>query len=315
MRRRSLLQLTVPLAWGMVGCADVPSTAVPSRPAAPQRLLGGFLAPPAGNGAPLLPPPLGSGMFIKLQAPTAVAMRDWDLLVADLAGNRLWRADLLRQTMSPLAGAPVGPATALALGADRSAWVLDPPSRQVLRFAVDGRLLQTWRHASTVPVGLALLDGGVTLAVPDAALGQWMEWRSGGAIALPVPLLQPDGGRSGRVDAMATGREHLYVLDRGAGLVHRARRDGQVLETLGGGALQQPVALVVDRHERVWVLDASGRHLTRLASGAAPLVIAAESLGAQLIGGVAVDERSLAISDRLAGLVLIHPLPPREDTP
>ena len=95
--------------------------------------------------------------------------------------------------------------------------------------------------------------------------------------------------------------------------MYRSQRDGQILETLGAGALQQPVALVVDRHERVWVLEGSGRHLTRLASGAAPVVIDAESLGAQLIGGVAVDERSLAISDRLAGMVLIHPLPPRED--
>jgi hypothetical protein len=312
MQRRSLLQLTLPLAWAIGGCADLPSTTAPTRPAAPQRLLGGFLAPPAGN-APLMPPPLGSGMFIKLQSPTAVALRDWDLLVADLASNRLWRADLLRQTLSPLAAAPVGPATALALGADRSAWVLDPPSRQVLRFAVDGRLLQTWRNAGTVPVGLAVLDGGVTLAVPDAALGQWMEWRSGGAIALTVLPRQPDGARIGRIDAIAAGREHVYALNRSAALVYRSQRDGQILETLGAGALQQPVALVVDRHERVWVLDGSGRHLTRLASGAAPVVIDAESLGAQLIGGVAVDERSLAISDRLAGLVLIHPLPPRED--
>jgi hypothetical protein len=284
-----------------------------------RRFLGGFLSPqlPAAPVLPTLPGPPpqptlprpGNGMFVRLQMPTALALRGFDLLVADLAAGRLWRADLSFQQMTGLPGAPVGPGTLLALGADRSAWVLDPPSRQVLRFGFDGRLLQTWRSGAAVTAGLAVLDSGATVAVADAGFGQWLELRSGGAVAQPVQPQRPGGQRVIGVDVLAAGREHLFVLERGAGVVHRVQRDGQVLETLGAGALAQPAALVVDRFDRAWVLDASGRSLVMLASGQPPVVRQAADLGAQLIGGVAVDDRSLAVSDRVAGLVLIHPLP------
>ena len=309
MQRRRLLASTLPL-W-LAGCATSADDAVPAgAPPPPRRVLGGFLAPqlPASPALAALPRP-GNGMFVRLQAPAALALRGFDLLVADLAAGRLWRADLSFQSLTPIAAAPVGPATVLALGADRSAWVLDPPSRQVLRFGADGRLLQTWRSAATQSAGLAVLDGGMTVVVPDSGFGQWLELRSGGSVVLPVQPQRADGQRLLGVDALAAGRNQLFVLDRGAGVVHRVQRDGRVVETLGAGALAQPVALVVDRFDRAWVLDAAGRHVVMLASGQPPLRRSAAELGAQQIGGLAVDDRSLAVSDRLAGLVLIHPLP------
>lgn len=308
MRRRHLLGSALPL-W-MAGCATSAEDGAPTGAPAPRRVMGGFLAPqlPASPAIAALPRP-GSGMFVRLQMPTALALRGFDLLVADLAAGRLWRSDLSFQSLTPVAGAPVGPATVLALGADRSAWVLDPPSRQVLRFAADGRLLQTWRSHAPVSAGLAVLDGGMTLVIPEAGFGQWLELRSGGAVAQPVQPLRDDGQRAMGVDALAAGRSHLFVLDRGAGVVHRVQRDGRVLETLGAGALAQPAALAVDRFDRAWVLDASGRTVVMLASGQPPVSRSAADLGAQWIGGLAVDDRSFAISDRVAGLVLIHPLP------
>lgn len=319
MRRRTLLLAALP-GVALTGCASAPDdTAAPAAGAPLRRFLGGFLAPqlpatpvlPGLPGQPLPPRP-GNGLFVRLQMPTALALRGFDLLVADLAAGRLWRADLALQSMTGLAGAPVGPGTLLALGPDRSAWVLDPPSRQVLRFAVDGRLLQTWRSRAPVRAGLAVLDGGATVAVPDGSASQWLELRSGGALALPVQPQRPDGARVQGVDALAAGREHLFVLDQAAGVVHRVQRDGQVLDTLGQGALMQPAALAVDRFDRAWVLDASGRQLVMLAAGRPPVVRQATDLGAQLIGGAALDDRSLAVSDRVAGQVLIHPLPPME---
>ncbi len=313
MRRRQILLSTLPLAGFVVGCA-------PSSPGAPgtapppsvRTFIGGFLAPalPTMPMPGLLPRPgVAAGMFVKLQAPTALALRGFDLLVADMATGRLWRADLIMQTLAPVAGAPVGLDTVLLLGADRSAWVLDARARQVLRFAVDGRLLQTWRSGAGSTVGMAVMDGGASLVVADAAWGQWLELRSGGAVALPVQPRRSDGTRIGAIDAVAMGSTHLFVLDRAAGLVYRAQRDGEVIETLGAGTLVQPSTLVVDRFDRAWVLDGQGRSLTLLASGRAPEVRTAAELGVQLIGGVAVDDRSLAVSDRLVGQVLIHPLP------
>lgn len=320
MNRRELLWSSLSLTGGVLGCASAPeSDGVPGAASVAVRtFIGGFLAP-ALPAAPLpgrLPQPTqGAGMFVKLQVPTALALRDFDLLVADAASARLWRVDLLTQTLTPVAGAPVGPATVLLLGPDRSAWVLDAQARQVLRFAVDGRLLQTWRSGATAPTGMAILDAGATLLVAESTWGRWFELRSGGALALPVAPRRSDGTRIGAVDALSAGRDSLFLLDRAKGVVYRALRDGEVVETLGAGALDQASTLVVDRFDRAWVLDAQGRSLTLLTSGRQPQVRSAADLGAQQIGGVAVDDRSLAISDRLVGQVLIHPLPEPEKAP
>jgi hypothetical protein len=320
MQRRQVLWSTLSLAGGVLGCASSPeSERAPGAASVSVRtFIGGFLAPtlPAAALPGTLPrQSQGAGMFVKLQVPTALALRDFDLLVADAASGRLWRVDLLTQMLAPVAGAPVGPATVLLLGADRSAWVLDAQARQVLRFGVDGRLLQTWRSGGTAPTGMAILDGGATLVVAEATWGQWFELRSGGALAVPVQPRRSDGTRIGAVDALSAGRDSLFVLDRAKGVVYRALRSGEVVETLGAGALEQPSTLAVDRFDRAWVLDAQGRSLTLLASGQPPQVRSASDLGVQHIGGVAVDDRSLAVSDRLVGQVLIHPLPEPRGTP
>lgn len=291
----------------LAGCADTPTP--PAAPAsadpllAPWRtLVGGFLAPPVpAFGLPARP---GGGAFVKWIAPGPIALRGNDLLVADLAGGRLWRADLGAQTMSAVAGAPVGPGTALALGPDLSAWVLDAPARQLLRFARDGRLLQTVRTGSPGPSSFTLADGGATLLVADAGRAQWSELRAIGAIATEV--LPRDGER--RItgsEAIAAGREAVWLLDRAAGRVHRIARDGRVLASLGEGVLKQPTAIAVDRDERVFVVDAQGPALHVL-NTAAPTSFSADMLRVRQIGGLSVDGRTLALADRLLGQVQLY---------
>ena len=145
-------------------------------------------------------------------APTALALRGNDLLIVDSAAGRVWRADLGLNTLTPIAGAPATPATAVAIGPDLSAWVLDGLTRQVLRFARDGRLMQTWRGGSVSPspVAMALADGGTTLLVADDSLRQWIEVRPAGAFATPMP--QDDSVRG--VDGLAVGGDSVFVLDR-----------------------------------------------------------------------------------------------------
>ncbi len=306
-RRRDLLALALPLGSSFIGCATdgAPEPRAPASDAlvTPWRsVIGGFLTPPTpGVGLPLRP---GSGMFVRLVAPSALALRGADLLVADMAGNRLWRIDTMSQAMTAIAGAPVSPGTALLLGPDLSAWVLDAPARQVLRFGRDGRLLQTFRAAlGALPSGFALADGGNTLLQADGVMGQWTEQRSVGSLTVAV---RPEGNAGPlHVDALAVGAGGVYVLDRLAGTVLRVQRDGRVVEMLGTGELQQPQAIAVDRWERVYVVESTLRTLRVLRSGAPSSVLSAEQLGVQQIGGIAVDERLLAVSDRLAGKVAI----------
>jgi sugar lactone lactonase YvrE len=271
-------------------------------PLAPWRVVaGGFLAPPPAPG--VVPRP-GSGMFVRLVAPSAIALRASDLLVADLASARLWRIDTGFGQATGIAGAPVGPGTALALGPDLSAWVLDSAARQVLRFARDGRLMQTWRGGteSPSPVAFALADGGSTLLVADDSLRRWFEVRPVGAFATPMP--QDDSVRG--VDGLAVAGDSVFVLDRLAGVVHVAQRDGRLVGRLGAGELKQPLAIAADRFARVFVLDAQDRAVKLLSAGRAAQVFDAAALRVQQIGGIAVDERLLAVSDRLTGQVVIH---------
>ncbi|OYU45419.1 MAG: hypothetical protein CFE44_07585 [Burkholderiales bacterium PBB4] len=170
MQRRAAMQALAGWVLGqLIGCATPtePSgtdAAVPPRDepllARGRSLPGGFLAPPLpGTGLPARP---GTGMFVKLVAPQAVALRGNELLVLDAAGGRLWRMDVVFNTLAGIAGAPARPDSAVAIGPDGSAWVLDTDSRQVLRFARDGRLLQSHRIGLSVatPVAMALADGG-----------------------------------------------------------------------------------------------------------------------------------------------------------
>ena len=308
LRRHALLACAL-----LAGCAAEPLGVSPDARAAPVRPLlspwrtvqGGFLAPPTpGTGLPVRP---GSGMFVKFIAPGPLALRGSDLLVADLASGRLWRADAMSNTLTGIAGAPVGPGTALLLGPDLSAWVLDPPTRQVLRFGRDGRLLQSFRAtAGAVPSAIALADAGNTLLQADGPLGQWSELRAVGSLVVPVRPLRD--GRLLQVDAITIGKRGVYLLDRSAGAVYRSERDGRIVETLGAGELRQPVALAVDRWDRVFVVESTLRSLRVLRSGAPTIVLTAEQLGVQQIGGIAIDEGFLAVTDRLVGQVVIHQL-------
>jgi hypothetical protein len=278
-------------------------------PLTPWRVVnGGFLAPPQPAPLPGMPPPLprpGSGMFIKLIAPAAIALRGPDLLVADTATTRLWRIDPAANQASGIAGAPVAIGTALALGPDLSAWVLDQATRQVLRFARDGRLMQTYRVPTELPspIALALADGGATLLVADGMGAQWSEQHGASGIVQKVAPRSDSGTRVSGVDGLALAGSALFVLDRLAAAVHKVARDGHVLATLGRGELMQPSAIAADRDGRVFVVDAAQQSLVLLREGAPAQRFGAADLRMQRIGGIAIDERVLALSDALLGQV------------
>lgn len=308
---RMVATLMVPL---LVGCATEPAASVdpPNRSRASAALMpwrtviGGFLAPPGAAFG--LPARTGTGAFVKLVAPTAVALRDNDLLVVDSGTGRLWRVDLALNTLSQIVGAPATPVTTVALGADLSAWVHDQGARQILRFAPDGRLLQTYsaNYAAPSPVGFNLADGGATLLVADSSLRAWVEFRPVGSFATTVRPRSLDGQGVAGVDGLAISRNMVYVLDRSSAVVHIVDRGGLVRGTLGQGELKQPVAIAAGRDDGVFVLDAQDRSVKLLRPGLAALVFDAAQLRVQVIGAIAVYERFLAVSDRLTGQVVIH---------
>lgn len=283
----------------LAGCGATPSdesvVPEPTPLMTPWRTLdGGFL----GRPAPALgvPPAPGTGMFTRFAAPTALALRGSEMLVAD--GGRLWRTDV---TIGTMAGVPVavGPGSFLALGLGGSAWVLDPAARRLLRIGRDGRVLQDLRAPLELssPAALALADGDATLLLADGLGARWLEWRGGVGPLREVTPQGPGGRRVSSVDALVVWRDEVFVLDRLGGAVHRVRRDGRWLATLGRGELQQPVQIGVDRLGRVFVLDAAGAMLCVLWADGAVRRLRSADLGLRLPMALAVDDRLLAVAD------------------
>jgi hypothetical protein len=301
-------------AAALAACATADEAAAP---ASARSLLtrwrvvgGGFLTPTLA--APPGTPPRVGGMYVKFTAPAAIALRGPDLLVADVASGRLWRVDAALNQLSAIAGAPVAPGVAIALGPDLSAWVLDPVARQVLRFARDGRLLQTWRAplASGAPVALALAEGGSTLLLADGLGAQWADLRSPSSSGSMVAPRTDAGTRVSGVDAIAGAGDELVVLDRLGGALHRVTRDGRVLATLGRGELQQPSALAADRSGHLFVIDRAQSELVVLRDGEAAQRFTAAELGLTRLAAIAVDERTLALADALTGQVALFLIAP-----
>jgi len=310
--RRAALVAT----WALGACAAAGDPASPA-PTGERSLLtrwrvvsGGFLSPTLA--APPGTPPRAGGMYVKFIAPSAVALRGPDLLVADVASGRLWRVDAALNQLSGVAGALVAPGVAVALGPDLSAWVLDSVGRQVLRFVRDGRLMQTWRAplAGSSPVALALADGGSTLLLADGLGAQWADLRGPSSAGVMVAPRNSAGTRVSGVDAIASLGDELVVLDRLGAAVHRVSRDGRVLATLGRGELTQPSALATDRDGHVYVIDTAQSTLVVLREGDVTQRFAAAELGLSRLAAIATDERTLALADPLTGQVALFLITP-----
>jgi sugar lactone lactonase YvrE len=315
-RRASLVGLSA--FAGLAGCA-APDDATPkpaSRPRGPitRTITGGFLSPPSPVfGVPARP---GTGVFARFVSPATLALRGSDLLVLDRGLQRLWRVDIPLGTMSAIAGAPTDPGTALALGGDLSAWVLDGFGARVLRFARDGKLMQTLRLAAPLasPGSITLLEGEATLLVA-AGSSRWVEMRTLGGIATEVALRADDGAPLvAQADAIASSGRDLFVLDRAAARVLLARRDGTVIARLGDGALKQPQAIAADRDGVAYVLDSFDRSVKRLTRDGRGATLEARDLGVTQPSGIAIDERWLAVADAVSAQVVMQ-LMPREGQP
>lgn len=293
----------------LTGCSAEPvHTALHREPGALQRVQavqGGFVTPALPP--PGLPAAGRTGMYVRWLAPVAVALRGGDLLVADGASGRLWRADVGGGYVTGLPLGPFAGGALVLLGPDLSAWVLDPGAGLVLRVGRDGRLRQSLRlpAALLTPVAMALADDGLTLRLADGLAARWLEQRSGGPFRDVEPR-RSDGGSIGSIDGFAPAASgHLYVLDRLSALVHRVEPGGKVVQTLGRGELMQPVAIASDRRGRVYVHEAQDGSLKRLDGPAPARRWTAQDLGVQRVGALAVDGRWLAVADPLGGQVVL----------
>lgn len=194
----------------------------------------------------------GFSGYLPWMSPIAIAGRNNYLYVVDGGRRQIFLYDTAQQNMIPFADYAAGSVSGIAAGPDMSLFVADTAARQVLHFSADGRLLQRfaseWEMARPVAVVLDEPTGKVLVA--DSLYNHVVVFSSLGRV---LTVLKSDQGRS--IEAMASGPDGLYLLDRLGKQIVVIGRDGEDRYALGKDTLKIPGAIVVDRFNRVFVSD------------------------------------------------------------
>ena len=209
--------------------------------------LGGALDPVQGPHVASIP-----AGFISWQMPSVISGRGDFLYVVDGGRRQIFRFDTVRQALTKFGSCSACDGTSIAVARDLSLYVADSSSRQVQRFAADGRKLQTFsnEYELTSPVAVLLEEPGGKLYVADGIYNHVVVFNSLGRV---LQVLKPSQGRS--IVAMALGPDGLYLVDRLGAQVVVMGQDGSDRYTLGKGELKMPIAIAVDRFNRVFVSD------------------------------------------------------------
>ncbi|UCE32726.1 MAG: hypothetical protein JSW68_07520 [Burkholderiales bacterium] len=234
-----------------------------------------------------------------------------ELLIVDQGAQRLYRFDLGRMALTPWPLVAVGPGMRVALARDGSAWVLDPASARLVRFAPDGRVLLTLRDPNLFPspIDFGLRVARAEVVLLDATLGHWVTVRYGAGPGLAIASRGPWADVPAAPRALAVGSERLCVGVAAAPslvcLPDGARTGGAQWQVLADDIAVRPGTMVLDRHGRLFVADDRGATL-HVYSGAEPVArIAYATLGLTSIAGMAVDGNVLAVADAAAARVAL----------
>lgn len=289
----------------------------PAASVKPQTLLtpwttlnGAFIAAvPDANSARVTPPQFSG--YLTWLSPTLVTARGNYVYVVDGARQQIFRYDLARQSMAPLADYVASAVTAIALAPDLSLYVADSQARQVLHFSVDGRLLQRFYNEFELarPVAAWRDEASGNLWVADSLYKHVVLFNSLGRV---LSVLRSNQARS--IEAMVPGPDGLYLLDRLGRQVVVIGHDGTDRYTLGQGTLKMPGAIAVDRFNRVFVSDSFDNTLKVYEQGQLVSSIggsAGTPASFNQITGLWIDQNMLYVVDRLnARIQTFHVAPP-----
>ncbi len=292
-----------------VGCAappgGLPDTARPASAVQGARLLtpvtsltGALVAPGFDRtGTPLLRG--GATGFQRFVHPGAVAGEGAETYIADSGTGAIYRFDAALNRMAVLPGVRAVTGTQLYLGPDLSLYVLDPPGRRVLQFARSGQLLATFQDRQNLgtPVDVALDRVRGRVLVADALFNHLVAFHPLGGAAYVIPLRAGERDRVMSIAAMAVGTEGIFLSDPICHCIVQVSSEGNVLGAFGHEDLNQPGAIAVDAHGRIFVVDTFDNSLKVFVRGAMVHRLAAAALGLQRLSDVSVTNDWITLSD------------------
>lgn len=308
--------------WILLATLALTALASPTRPAFAEetsnefrdapliaigQIIGGFTAPPS----PLHAQP-GTGSFIKLRYPAALAASGPDLYVADIGQGILLRVDTITQSFTGLRKLPAQPGVHLETDRDGSVYVVRPDSPEVERIARDGRRVAILHARFEVlrPADLAVAPDG-KIWVSDMAGGVFAFHPSG---RIAEPLVGPGtgfGDASGAATLLAHSADGMIGFDPLCRCAIVYDRRGIPIGRFAENGLLDPIDLAVDQFDRTWILDRGDRTIKIFENQQLMHTITAHQLGFSEISGIAMDISRAYISDGPGGKIgvfsITHP--------
>lgn len=260
----------------MVGSSlATPGMAAAASPAPTARVVG---APQFVDGARFVPqldrfggPSLqsGSAPFVRLVQPIAAARRDSELYVADIGRGSVMRIDSSMGLMAPVPNTPVSPGIRLAVGVDRSLYVLDMARRRVLRFAREGSLVASYAEERNLvrPVAFIVDDARGEVLVADGQLLHLVPFHPLGGAGQPIVPRGDERNTVRSIAGMAVGPDGLHLSDPACACIVVMRRDGTIQSSYGHREIALPGPIAIDRHGRSFVVDGFDRSVKVFAEG------------------------------------------------
>jgi len=248
----------------------------------------------------------GMAGYLAFLSPTKVAVRNNLVYLVDAGYRQILRYDAAQMAMSRFADYPATAVAGIVVAPDMSLYVVDTAARKVLHFSQDGRLLRTFgSEALARPVAVVLDEPTGQLLVADSLYNHVVAFNSLGRALGTLKSIHTHG-----IDAMTRGPDGLYLVDRQSKQVVVVGFDGVDRYTLGEGILKDPLAIAVDRYNRVFVSDGfdntikvfEGEQLVADFGGAS-----GSPLQFNRITGLAMDHNELYVADSLnARLQIFH---------
>lgn len=257
------------------------------------------------SGSPL--PGSGAGAPVRLVRPNAVAMRAGELYVADAGLGSVLHIVIGSGTANAIVAAPAQPGVRVQATGDRSLYLLDPPTRRVVRFSPSGSTLQTFAVPAGpvgLPVALAVDETRGVILLADATFNQLVVMPLLGGSVYPV-IPRGTSARLSSLFGVASGADGFYAADLLCRCVTLFAPNGTVIASFGRESLVNPSAIAVDRDERIYVADRANRTLKIFAGGRQIAVFTAAQLGVTEITDLALDEGALAIADGAGGKIAL----------
>lgn len=197
---------------------------------------------------------------VVLRRPVGISVVDNLLYILDGEQKTVFVYDLETRMFTRLLEVAldlVGEPTSLYVSKDRTFYVTDPLGKKVLHFSEDGSLLHTFQDASNLstPVAVVVDEISQNVYVADGTFSHVVVFNPFGKAIRALGRRGTGPGRFRAITGMGVSEDGLVILDRLELPVQVFTWDGVFRYAFGEGELTYPLAVAVDREQRVYVSD------------------------------------------------------------